>query len=209
MTALRLGANGTESPPYAVVGACTMDDAVYHVGLLEGALSIADGDTLSVFHMADPRTRLQLPGTLPAHAVGWFLDLPGEECERIRKWVGRFTSSAIEIMYVAFPSYQDLKDPATGRTIGRRFSCAGLVQACYEEALKVLLVVPTDDLPEVKRDVLELVWSRAVVARGWRYGLEGPGPWKVLLPSYLFHALSKDRAELPHKPPDPDPYFRP
>jgi len=208
MTALRLRKEGMNSPRHAVVGSCSSQDTVSHVGILEHAQPIASGDKVPVFHMANPLTKLELPGKMDAHALGWLIDLGEDAYKSIKEWVEELRSGGLQIKYLAFPSYEIHKDPATGRVIRREFSCAGFVQACYEEALQIWLLVPTDELPDVARDTLELVWERALVARGRHYGLAGPGPWKVLLPSYLFHALSKDHADLPHKPLDPDPYFR-
>ncbi|NUQ72895.1 MAG: hypothetical protein HUU21_04995 [Polyangiaceae bacterium] len=207
MTALRLGENRTDSPQHAVVGECTKQNAVSHVGILVRRQPIKDGESVAVYHMANPRDRLQLPGAMNAHAAAWLVDLIEHEHGRIENWLEEFETSAIEIEYSAFPANDVIVDKATGRPIGRKFSCAGFVQACYQEALGVRLIVPKDELPEVERGVLQLVWPAPLVTRGRQYGLVGPGPWKVLLPSYLFHALSKKRAELPHKPLHPDPYF--
>lgn len=209
MTALRLNKTGMDSAQHSVVGSCTEEDAVFHVGVLEQAQLIASGDLVSVFHMADPLSKLELPGTVDAHALGWVLDLGDDDHESIKEWAVGLASGGFELKYLAFPSYEINKDPATGRVIRREFSCAGFVQACYEEALQIWLIAPTDELPEVSRDVLLCVWDERELSAARRYGLRGPGPWKVLLPSYLFHALCKSRAELPHKPPTPDPYFRP
>jgi hypothetical protein len=208
MTASRLEAKGTDSPRHAVVGECTEENTVPHVGILERARTIKAGEVVSVFHMANPASRLQMPGTMSAHAVGWVLDLLDHEHEEIGLWLQELATSTIQIEYVAFPANDVVADKVTGRTIGRKFSCAGFVQACFDESIQIRLIVPTDELPDVSRDVLLCVWEERYLSIARRYGLRGPGPWKVLLPSYLFHALSKERSGLPHKPPSPDPYFR-
>ena len=209
MTALRLKDSSVDSPLHAVVGKCTPQNAVSHVGILEGARFVSAGDKVPVFHMANAIALLELPGTMDAHALGWLVDMADEEHKSVSGWLQRIKTSSVKIDYLAFPAFETLRDKANGRTIGRKFSCAGFVQCCFEEALQVSLVVSLEHLPNVDRNLLEEVWDARIVARGVRYGLRGAGPWKVLLPSYIFHALNKTRTELPHNPSAAEPNFPP
>lgn len=207
MTAHCLFDGQVDSPRYSVVGECSAQHAVSHVGILEREGSVANGQTVSVFHMANPIARLELPGEMTAHVLGWVLDLTDDEFGCIEVWLEEVKTTSVKIEYLACPATQVLVDKINGRPIGRAFSCAGFVCCCFAEALKIMLLVPEEALPDVSVATLQGVWGEARVRAGRRYGLRGPGPWKVLLPSYLFHALTKARAEMPHRPEYADPCF--
>jgi hypothetical protein len=209
VNAHRLQTIARASPQYAVVGMCTEAHAVSHVGILAAADALTHGQTVSVFHMANFRDRLQLPGTMTAHAVGWTHDITADELTRVEDWLQRFKTSSIGVEYWACPAEIVQKDEATGRPIGRKFSCAGFVRCCFAEALRIPLVVRDEDLPEVDVAVLKQAWPFVVDPRAQRYLGGGPGPWRVLLPSYLFHALAGAREALPHRPTRADPCFPP
>jgi hypothetical protein len=205
MTAGLLSLGKVDSPRFAVIGALKQR-AVSHVGILATPGMVENGQVVFVFHMANPITRLQLPGTMDAHAVGWIEDLSAEEQCNIQDWLDELKTSSSQIRYYAYPAAEIDRDKVTGRPIGRNFSCTGFVHSCFEEALRLTLVVSEAHLPEVGIDVLRQVWGELVERRGLRY-LRGPGPWRVLLPSYLFHALTKTRAGMPHQPQHADPFF--
>lgn len=215
---LRAGAGPITSPRYSVVGRCSAKHAVSHVGILADARDlklVQMGRQLAVaaFHMANPSDKLEMPGTMQVNAVGWLHDMTPDEQASIEDWLNELKTIANTIEYWACPSRVLRKDPSTGRDIAVKFSCAGFVQHCFAEAVLVELVVCDEELPEVDVDVLKEAWP-FVVRQQHRGQAEqllggGHGPWKVLLPGYLFHALKLERAALPYRPAAADPCFPP
>lgn len=104
--------------------------------------------------------------------------------------------------YTVHPHFRDRNDPDSAR----RFSCAGYVQQAYEYAdidLVDVAAIPDVELETILpaypdyREELKHPRARAFV------GLKGDGPWPVLLPGYIFHAMNRspqDCRTTPYKP---------
>lgn len=104
--------------------------------------------------------------------------------------------------YTVHPHFRDRTDPKSAR----RYSCAGYVQQAYEYAdidLVDMAAIPDVELKTIlpaypdNREELEHPRARAFV------GLKGDGPWPVLLPGYIFHAMNRPPQECrstPYKP---------
>ncbi len=111
--------------------------------------------------------------------------------------------------YTVQPHFRD----RTGPDSARRYSCAGYVQKAYEYAdidLVNMAAIPDVELRTIlpaypdSREQLEHPRARAFV------GLKGDGPWPVLLPGYIFHAMNRpplDCRTTPYKPQVGDEYF--
>jgi len=207
VTAQGLTATPVSSPRHSVVAGRNAGSAISHIGILAAERTIAHGDNVFVFQIIG---EIELPGNMAAHAIGWLDSLDDAKHESIMTWIDSIIKLNEEapVKYTAVPASIVKKDPTTGRVKGRKFSCAGFVLACFEEALGIRLVVEENELPDVSRATLESVWGVALVRAARRYGLKSPGPsWKVLLPSYILHALSRPPKELPHRPTKPNPGF--
>ena len=197
MTAVKLG--DVNAPQHAVIGSCNTV-AVYHVGLLAEKVRVTTGQA-SVHHMGPP---MELPGQIDSHVAGWLDDLSDDERTGIDDWLAevrtRLDAGLLRgfAAYVAAPSV--VRDTSTGRMIAVRYSCAGFVAEAYREGAGVTLVVDDGVLPAAERDLLERVWGVREVRAGARFGLEGLGPWRVLLPGYLLHAMRAGRTALPYSP---------
>ncbi len=109
----------------------------------------------------------------------------------------------------ASPFYED-----DGRYARMRFSCAGFVFEAYKKARIELL--DSNDLPMVDIAVIRLAYPghvrlmEAGKISPEALGLEGSGPWPVLLCGYLFHALNRNADVIRHEPYAPsfvDRYF--
>ena len=209
MTAASLSATSRECCRHSIIGEFAIPYAVKHVGLLDTNTAISYGQSVSAFHMSGPHTHLELPGKMNAHVIAWFANMTEESHRRILLWIEEMKTLSRHgiIRYTAVPASELCFDQVNGRMIERKFSCAGFILCCFEESGIVRLIVPETELPRVAKDVLEEIWGKAVVARGRQHGIRGSGPWKVLLPSYLFHALSRPMEDLPHRPTLPDPTF--
>lgn len=202
MPALRLGR--AESPRHAVVGARNGDD-VRHVGLLAQEMEISEGQRVHVNHMKPPP---ELPGSMDAHAVAWLDGWSDHDTTVLDVWLWELKTQLMEeppaarASYIAVPSV--VRDEGgTGRPVSLRFSCAGFVAEAYRDGVGVRIVVDDGELPAVERATLERVWGAPHVRIGARYGLEGNGPWRVLLPGYLLRAMCLPRSELPFRPQAP------
>ncbi len=182
-------------PEHAIAGARTVT-VVSHVGLVAARSWVSAPCDVQVCHMGPP---LRRDHAMSAHVVAWRDDLTSDEARDIGDWVA---SVDVTVRYIAFPSVgfgHSQRDIVTGRPIATAFSCAGFVAQAYREA-GVTLVVDDPQLPPASRTLLETVWGPRQVRAGARYGLEGAGPWPVLLPGYVLHAASAPRASLPFAP---------
>jgi hypothetical protein len=189
-------------------------DVVCHVGLLSADCSICGGDVVGVRHMAPP-LRLESTAEMPADVVGW-VELEEDEARALEEWLISMRTMVSATEYVALPAKAVVRDPDTKRIIGYRFSCAGFVCTAYEEGCGISLVADEDGLPAVARETAVLGWGHVAATNGLpleailpRVGICGEGPWKLLLPAYLFHALSRPRSELPYTPSMDDFRFAP
>src|SRR5262249_40642702 len=145
-------------------------------------------------------------------------------------WLERMRKSALDVAYIAYPVWgkdfeEDVagyeRDKENGKKILRRCSCASFVAHGYKEGAGIDLVVGEELLPPVRLTTIQQVWARQFAAvlskakeerhrdsmagRALRaLGLSGKGPWPVLLPGYLFHALNQpDHGEqAPYQPKD-------
>jgi hypothetical protein len=214
VTARRLGTGAVKCPSYAVVGECDAAHAVFHVGVLEREHDIADDGDVTVFHVLGPIDDVELPGTMKAHAAGWVDDLTEVEQSRVADWLERlrveWENGSTKIYYTACPAWIGAAEHVNSRQMMRKFSCAGLVWCCFKESVAIEIVIGESELPDVDLETLQQVWS--IIIENERAALRyfrGPGPWKVLLPGYLFHALKLARASLPYRPTTADPCFPP
>lgn len=98
-------------------------------------------------------------------------------------------------MYCVYPHVSALHED-DGRYARTRFSCAGFVLEAYNKARIKLLDL--SGLPMVDMAVIALAYPQQtrLIENGRvsadAMGLEGNGPWPVLLCGYLFHALNRD-----------------
>jgi hypothetical protein len=80
------------------------------------------------------------------------------------------------------------RDRNSGRMIGRRLSGAMLVHECLRSCTQTTLV-DFADLPKTEHSRLVELWGeRAIQIRD---ELPGDGPWAVLLPAHVIHALAR------------------
>lgn len=234
MPAHLLNETGSAVGRFAVVG---MHDgrqrsAVIHVGLLAQAVELSFGGKALVHHVAPPLS----DGTMLTHAVGWVADLTADQALKIEVWLQQVktriaasaTKSSPELE--SFRSFRDyivhppsvglpVSDPQNGRACPLRFSCAGFIEACYQETLGVVLVAH-DALPRVAQPTLMELW-RALNIEVLRLrrsperqeaflrhlGIAEGGDQAVLLPGYLLHALARDDLRMPYAPRAEDRFF--
>ncbi len=205
----------------ASLGPDSPERGVEHVAVLAREEHVQFGQKVQVFHMAPPIGG----GRVRAHAVGVLSGLDPSLLEDIAAWLATVqtqmaTPPAIMVGgslsdrilhafrdYVVCPAVKWAADQTTGRRRYLGFSCSGFVAECYAEGAGVTLVVAENQLPKVSWEDLEKVWGRLLKLvptenpEAWlgERGLSGSGPWQVLLPAYLLHAIN-DEPQLPYKP---------
>ena len=173
------------------------------------ALYNADGDEvnhgqrLDVVHMGPP---LEPNGKIRAHVAGR-VPLTSAEIARIEVWIEKRIDEYRESkpdagrQYIIDPPWKDELDTNTGVRIYRRFSCAGFVLDAHLQVDIELLVMDKQALPEVDEQTLASGYPHAV--RKWDriadFGMEGEGPWRIVLAGYVLHALNRSGEEIRHE----------
>ncbi len=163
---------------------------------------------IPVLDMGPPLHGRDETGRLSANIVG-SATLTDDEVQKIRTFVDRHANehhafqkiSRSELLKTApqmycvrphmIPFYEE-----DGRYTRMRFSCAGFVFEAYRMARIKLL--DSNALPPVDFEVIKLAYPTQVrMMENERIkredlGLEGEGPWHVMLCGYLFHALNRN-----------------
>lgn len=168
---------------------------VQHIGMSnEDKVAVKAGDAVRCAHMVPPLQESEFP----AHVWG-AAELSHDESRLIQTYLDSIKSeyhrNGVESdglgQYVAIPHMKEFPDEM-GRTLYRKFSCAGLVVETYRSAEIELLNTNEDDLPEVPKTVLEAAFGGLVRAGMRVAGLDPSfGAWRVLMPGYVFHALAR------------------
>lgn len=143
-------------------------------------------------------------------AVLAWLPLTREEEEGLSAWLSDLSTRQESCQYVALPSEERICDPINNRVTGWRFSCAGFVNAAYRDGASVQLVVNEEYLPDLTFESIHEIWSHIDERMAQnesmfrrfveRCGICGHGPWKILAPGFLIHALKAGRENLPYSP---------
>ncbi len=178
-----------------------------HTGLAESA-GLQNAAKIPVLDMGPPLHGHRAPGHIRADVVG-SAALTDDEVKKVTNFVNRHANehrsfrslsrseliNAAPEMYIVRPHAKPFEEE-DGRYARIRFSCAGFVLEAYRKARIRLL--DSEALPSVGMDVIRLCYPTQVrliedgKVRPEDLGLEGDGPWPVLLCGYLFHALNRE-----------------
>lgn len=141
------------------------------------------------------------------------IELTAAECKQISVFIDETDTELASVskvrQYTVHPHYLERRRPQSAR----RFSCVGYVQKAYEYADVDLVDISAIPLVDLRTILLAYPDSRTDLqnARLREFvGLEGDGPWPVLLPGYIFHAMNRSPNECratPYKPRIGDEYF--
>lgn len=201
---------------YAIVGKHAESGPlgfVQHVALLRGSGPVSAPEDVNVFHMGPPlvagdQAQSTKPGDRKCRAdLIADLVLDSEERAAIGDWLIEVETEDfdhprnIAEQYTVIPHVDWIVAPETGRRIRRRFSCSGFVIEAYRRA-GIDLIDTDGQLPDVHEQVLNAVYPALTRLQSVRerIGLPGKGPWKVILPGYLFHSTARATAESPRPP---------
>ena len=178
---------------------------VKHIALLNtDEREVGCEDTVHVVHMGPP---LETDRQLSADVAGR-IPLTNDQINIIRTWIEKvldeydFESASGGLQYVMNPQWEDMRDKNTGVRRYRRYSCAGFVLDAHLRVNVSLLVLDKEALPEVTRQTLEGAYPSVFrnPDRLARFGLQGNGPWRVVLAGYVLHALDRSRDEIRAEP---------
>jgi hypothetical protein len=191
---------------YDVVGQQNEDQThfVLHVGLFEkDNQPVKMGHEVSVLHMGPP---LEKEGAIKVHVAG-HVPLTNDERKKIGVWFEKIADEYQRVpvirQYIIRPPLKDEYDSNTGVRRYRRYSCAGFVIDAHRQVSIELLVINEDTLPLVDRQMIISAYPDAEESplRLFQYwGLEGNGPWKVVLAGYVLHALNRPTDQIRHEP---------
>lgn len=208
---------GTLLPKLAAIGSYAKNAIVRHVGMAVDDATAGAAPQVIVYDCQPPLRigpgREEL-GAMRADVVG-HLDLTDKEKADVEMWLAREQTRILgdrrrpKLRYTVLPAARFRTDAVNGQTIYRDFSCAGFVATAYSEGANITLVDETN-LPTTTAARLAEVYTERYVelARKLDFGLTGDGPWPVLLPGYLFHALNRsDPRAGPHIPTATDATF--
>ena len=218
MPAFRLSEQPVSVGKYDVFGqeSGSVRHFVRHVGLCgEERNGHRANDAVALVHMGPPLSRddgkVQSVGSAgltvdEINEIGVFVDERSLEYEASRR-------RDPKQQYVVHPHAKPVTS-ADGTVVCTRFSCAGFVIEAYN-AVEILLISDDEDaLP--KSDVEILVNAYPDLERYLRsparkvVGLEGDGPWPVVLAGYVINSLRRSMEEIrrePYPPKPGDAYF--
>jgi len=204
MPAIDLGQETKTLSRYDVVGqrAEGRGRFVKHVGLVaEDNQAVKEGDEISAVHMRPP---LEQGGVVNVHVAGR-VPLTNDERKKIGTWVEKVDDECPASwfrQYVVHPPWKDMYNSRTGVRKYRRYSCAGFVLDGYRQANIELLKIEEDAFPPVDKQTLLSAYPDVNTSPSLLlyWGLEGNGPWNVVLAGYVLHALDRPTNEIREKP---------
>ncbi|MGW8257808.1 MAG: hypothetical protein ACWGMZ_10020 [Thermoguttaceae bacterium] len=218
MPAHRLGNQATLVYRFDVVARDSDMEAnfVSHVGLADEERDVILNGVIAMLHMGPPLERRDSEGGVAIHAIG-SADLRVGEMRQIGVFVDEHLSEyAAENVrgrqqYILMPH---CREPDASCSV-RRFNCAGFVIEAYRYAGVDLVDTNIDSLPSISLETLKHAYpdaARILASRECRrrLGLDGDGPWPVVLAGYVMNALSRSGEDIRHKPYRPqsdDEYF--
>ncbi len=180
---------------------------VTHVGFSAAtAESLETGHITRAVHMRPP---LETDGLFEVHAAA-HIPLTNSEMKEIEAWMEEIAdeyevagvANSSRKQYTIAPPWEDVRDAHTGVRRYRRYSCAGFVLDGHRQVEIELLNLDEDSLPEVDREIPAAVYAvdqsnPQILAQ---FGLDGKGPWRLVLPGYVMRALDRSSEEIRSTP---------
>ncbi|MGP0064319.1 MAG: hypothetical protein ACLQGP_12055 [Isosphaeraceae bacterium] len=167
--------------------------AVEHVAMLVTAKSLVYGDTVDVRHMG-PSVRPDRVGSSDAHVVGQIVQLGALDRSALEAWVRDLDTRIAPLQYQVLPHYEVVLDPGTGVPAHVRCSCVGLLVEAIKDVLTRTPLDPSSTAatyPDTDLATLQTIFPSSFLRRRARAGLTGSGPWPVVLPGHLVHAMNQ------------------
>ncbi len=188
---------------------------VVHLSVLREDDRVSYGREVKVWEMGPPlvlgtATRMNTakdPKCI-AHLLAW-VEFNQREKEAITDWLAEIDQQCASIHRLAHckqytaslePEDQWMEDERGIKQI-RRFNCVSFVLAAYQEGagVQILGADSNAELPPVSLEVVSGVYGdrlRTHEQLRTMINLSGNGPWRVLLPGYVLHALNRTDKEI-------------
>jgi hypothetical protein len=170
-----------------------------HVGFAWESAEVSRDNEVAVI---DGRPFRREHDKLPVHVIGR-VKLTRRERMVMVSWLERYQRARLlggDHVHVD----ELARDSDSGRAIGRRTSGPMLVQQCLHSCANIVLV-KLSDLPKTERGLLIELWGeKALQMSAYRDELPDEGPWALLLPAHIFHALAREQSRSPALKPAPD-----
>ena len=212
-------------PEHTVVGVYSDNQKYFvrHVAMLARNVEFPTDIEVQVWHMGPPLVADEESETTPKANLTTRVDIVSDislsipELNSMKNWranVNKQRRPRLPFQQYIVKPHMKWERSEKGRKLYQRFSCSGFVLECYKEA-EITLIDGDATLPEIDEQVLSVAYpdlvgienmKPALQARlGFKgredLGLEGNGPWQIVLPGYLFHSLQRASADKPR--PDP------
>jgi hypothetical protein len=210
-------------PQHAILGKYAdqfRGEFVKHVALLRQDEDLSFDQDAKVWHMGPPllageqslrKAGHAAPSVCKVHVAGHAGPLSDDQKEHLATFLAEvdaedrdYSGLGVFRQYVVSPSVKEVRARENGMLLYRRFSCVGFVLACYRRIGIVLVNEDGPSLPDVDIDTLAAVYGDVVRNEGFRarydLGIGGRGPWQILLPGYLLHALNRPAHEIRRGP---------
>jgi hypothetical protein len=192
---------------------------VRHVAMANSSTDVRHNAAIPVWHMGPPLVAGEVSSaavgitgaTCAAHLAGT-VSLDAQDIEGIETWLAEVDKEDrpsgrrhLLKQYIAHPP-MGWRTAENASRLYRVFSCVGFVLECYKSInIHIIDGSCSESLPEIDLETLKEAYGHHVGEDKYRteLGLDGNGPWRVLLPGYLFHSLERSseviRAQ-PHVP---------
>jgi hypothetical protein len=166
--------------------------AVEHVALLVTAKSLHYGNPVTVREMG-PTVRPDQVGSSVAHVVGQISYLSILDRNALEAWVRDVNTRIARLQYQVLPHFEVVLDPVTKLPARVRCSCVGLLVEAIKDVLGTAPLDPgaAAGYPVTGLPTLQTIFPKRFLSRRALAGLTGPGPWPVVLPGHLVHAMNQ------------------
>ncbi len=189
----------------AVVGvhALHLDpQAVEHIGLLAEDSELEYGKDAKVHHLSTlNRLRPWEVAKIRAHVVAWLDSLDQLDRDRLKNFFEDMRSRVSRVRFLALPHFEEEPDPRNGSLRIVKCSCVGILLQALQVALNHKVLDPhSSRFPATDLKTLQKIFDAQDLGHMTKAGLAGNGPWSVVLPGHLIHALDSDPSQWPYVP---------
>ena len=182
------------------------------------------GSVVKILHMGPP---IETSDKLVVNSVG-MANLSAAERKQVETWVKRNVDDAdppwMDVaryeQYVIRPHVSWWVNENKKFQRNRRFSCVGFVLMAYQEGCGLVLI-DTESRPLIGAESVKEAYRhlfpehdfdtlRKKLSPRYKWGVDGDGPWPVVLPGHVLHSLSRSSDEIregPYQPKAGDEYF--
>ena len=174
---------------------------VNHVAVLAENLPGLLHGGLARVHQMSQKARPSCSTECNAHIVADFSAFQVNLGAEIVKQVTDLETRTSPLTYKALPHYTEIADPHSAISSRIECSCVGMIVHAIEVVFKTKILDPAAlGYPKTTLATLRLIYPNGFLERRDKAGLAGDGPWPLVLPGHLLHALNQPAGGLPYVP---------